>query len=309
MELIFVFLAFVTTVLLVVGVGSIFISKRTQVQDRLGTIKSMSIDAPPEDLLKLPFMQRVVVPGLSGLGHFFGKVAPWEIRQRVDNKIIYAGKPWNLNFFSLLALQLLLGGGGLFLSLFMLRFFQGEPGLMVLMVALVTLVGFFLPYGVISSKAESRQMAIRKSLPDVLDLLLVSVEAGLGFDMAMKKVTQQMPGPLSQEIKTALDEIRMGGNREAALRGIARRCGLSELSSFVSSVIQAEELGSNIASTLRVQAEFMRQRRRQRAEEMAMKAPVKLIFPLLFFIFPALFVVILGPAVINIIRILFTTVF
>ena len=306
MALIYVFLTFVVTVLLVVAVGSLFLNKRVQVQERLGKIQSMSADAPPEEVLRLPFMQRVVVPGLSGMGHFFGKVAPWEIRRRVDNRIAYAGKPWNLNFFSLLALQILLGGGGLFFSFFMLRLLRGEPGQMVLIVLLVTLVGFFLPYGVISSKAQSRQMEVRKALPDVLDLLLVSVEAGLGFDMAMKKVTQQMRGPLSEEIKRALDEIRMGGDRETALRGIAKRSGVSELSSFVSSVIQAEQLGSNIANTLRVQAEFMRQRRRQRAEEMAMKAPVKLVFPLVLFIFPALFVVILGPAAIQIYRTLIT---
>ena len=304
MELIFVFLTFVVTVLLVVTVGSLFMNRRAQVQDRLGKIQSMSADAPPEDVLRLPFMQRIVVPGLSGLGHFFGKVAPWEIRRRVDNRITYAGKPWNLNFFSLLAVQILLGAGGLFFSLFMLRLFQGEVGLMVLIVLLVTLVAFFLPYGVISSKAESRQIAVRKSLPDVLDLLLVSVEAGLGFDMAMKRVTQQMVGPLSEEIKRALDEIRMGGTREVALRSIATRSGVKDLSSFISSVVQAEELGSDIAGTLRVQSDYMRQRRRQRAQEMANKAPVKLIFPLLFFIFPALFIVILGPAAINIFRML-----
>jgi tight adherence protein C len=301
-ELALIILVFLFIVIMVVAIGSIFSNRRGQVEDRLSNISKMSVDAAPEDLLRLPFMQRMVAPALSSIGHFFGRVAPQEIRSKVDKRIIYAGVPWNLNFFSLFAMQVLIGGTLLLLSFFLLRFLQVEGGSMVLIVVLPALVGFFLPYAFISSKAESRQQAIRKSLPDVLDLLLVSVEAGLGFDMALMKVTQQMPGPLSAEIKRALDEIRMGGEREAALRGIAIRSGVSELSSFISSVIQSEQMGSNIANTLRVQAEFMRQKRRQRAQEKAMKAPVKLVFPLILFIFPALFVVIVGPAAIRIIQ-------
>jgi tight adherence protein C len=151
---------------------------------------------------------------------------------------------------------------------------------------LVVLFGFFLPIGVISNRGAARQQLIQRALPDTLDLLQVSVEAGLGFDMALKKVTQQMKGPLSEEIRRALDEIRMGGMREESLRGISRRTGVRDLSSFISAVIQSEELGSNIANTLRAQADYMRQKRRQKAEEAAMKAPVKLVFPLVFFIFP-----------------------
>jgi len=298
--LVLLFLAFLVIVVLVVAVGSLILNRRGQVNERLTGIRKMSADADPVELLRLPFMQRVVSPALYGLGHFFGKLAPWEIRSRVEKRIMYAGTPYNLNFFSLLAVQILLGGGLLLFSFYVLRIFRIYGGSMVLIVGLFTLVGFFLPYGIVSSKADSRQHKIRRSLPDVLDLLLVSVEAGLGFDMALKKVTQQMPGPLSAEIKRALDEIRMGSDRISALRGVSRRSGVSELSSFISSVIQAEELGSNIANTLRVQADFMRQKRRQLAQEKAMKAPVKLVFPLILFIFPALFVVIIGPAVIRV---------
>jgi tight adherence protein C len=300
MQLVLIILTFLLTVILVVAIGSFLDKGRGKVQDRLAGISKMSIDADPEDILKMPFMQRVVSPALIGIGHFFGRVAPGEIRSRVDKRIIHAGNPWNLNFFSLLAVQILVGGLVLLLSLFLFRLLQVGAVRMWFVIMLLTLVGFYLPYFIVSSKADSRQQVIRRALPDVLDLLLVSVEAGLGFDMAMKKVTQQMPGPLSAEIKSALDEIRMGGSREGAFRGIARRSGVSELSSFISSIIQAEQLGSNIANTLRVQSEFMRQKRRQRAEEMATKAPVKLIFPLIIFIFPALFVVIVGPAVIRV---------
>lgn len=300
MELVLIMLVFLFTTVLVVAVGSLIVNRRGQVKDRLTSISKMKVDADPEELLRLPFMQRVVSPALSSLGHFFGRAAPWEIRSRVDKRIMYAGNPWNFNFYSLFAVQILLGAAFFLLFLFLLRFIQVYDGRMIFINILLALVGFYMPYFIVSSKADDRQKKIRRALPDVLDLLLVSVEAGLGFDMALKRVAQQMPGPLSEEIKRALDEIRMGGNREAAFRGIVRRCGVSEVSSFLSSIIQAEQLGSNIANTLRVQADFMRQKRRQLAQEMAMKAPVKLVFPLIIFILPALFVVVVGPAVIRV---------
>ena len=306
MELIIAVLAFLFIVIVVVAVGSVLTRRRGQVKERLTDIRKMSMDASPEDVLKMPFMHRVINPALSGVGHFFGRVAPWEIRQRVDKRIIYAGSPKGLNFFSLFTLQLIGGGVLLFFAIYVSQALRLEGIRLVLFIFLLTFAGFYLPYGVINSKADARQQKIRRALPDALDMLLVSVEAGLGFDMALKKVHQQMPGPLSEEIKQAMDEIRMGGDRESALRGIARRSSVPELSSFISSIIQAEQLGSNIANTLRVQADFMRQKRRQRAEEMAMKAPVKLVFPLVLFIFPALFVVILGPAAIQIYRTLIT---
>lgn len=300
MALILTVAAFFLTVILVVAIGSLLNARRAQVESRLSGIRKMSVDSDPEEILRLPFMQRVVAPAFSSIGHTLGRAAPQEIRTRTDKKIIYAGRPWNLNFYSLLAVQVLFAAALFFVFLLLFRVTQVEAGRAVFVLLIMLLLGFYIPYFIISSKADARQQVIRRALPDMLDLLLVSVEAGLGFDMALKKVTQQMPGPLSIEVRKALDEIRMGGDRETAFRNIARRSGVSELSSFISSIIQAEQLGSNIASTLRVQSDYMRQRRRQAAQEMAMKAPVKLVFPLILFIFPALFVVIIGPAVIRI---------
>lgn len=306
MAILLTLLTFLFVVILVVALGTIITYRRNVVKNRLTDIRKMSAEADPEDVLRLPFMERVIMPVLSSMGHFLGNMAPKEIRSRMEKKILYAGTPWNLNFQSLIALQALLGVGLLAFSILLTRFTQAQSGITTLMIILFTLVGLFLPVAVINSKAEARQKAIRRAMPDTLDLLLVSVEAGLGFDMALNKVTQQMKGPLSVEIRRALDEIRMGSTREQALRGIARRTGVSELSSFISAVIQSEELGSNIAGTLRVQSDYMRQRRRQLAQEMAQKAPVKLVFPLIIFIFPALFVVIVGPAAIRIIQMFLT---
>jgi tight adherence protein C len=289
-----------------VVVGMLLTYRRVQVKDRLSGIREMNMETEAENMLRLPFMERVVVPMLSGMGNTLGNLAPREIRTKMEKRILYAGTPGNITFPLLVAVQMLLGGAFLVLSMQLLSFIQVEGFRLALITLLATLIGFFLPIGIINNQGEARQKAIERALPDMLDLLLVSVEAGLGFDMALKKVTQQMAGPLSEEIRQALDEMRMGSIREDALRGIARRTGVVDLSRFISSVIQAEQLGSNIAGTLRVQADYIRQKRRQRAEEAAMKAPVKLIFPLLFFIFPALFVVILGPAVIGIFRFFMT---
>jgi tight adherence protein C len=302
MTLLLTVLVFLFIFILVLALGSIIFARRRQVSGRLFDIQKMAIESSTEELLRLPFVQRVIVPSLSNMGNTLSKITPGEIHSKMEKKIHYAGTPWNINFAGLLASQVLLGGAFLVMSAGLLRLLQIDIGRLIFFVLLLFLIGFFLPVLIINNLGEARQKKIQRAMPDTLDLLQVSVEAGLGFDMALKKVTQQMKGPLSEEIRRALDEVRIGGLREEALRGIARRSGVSDLSSFISAVIQSEELGSNIANTLRAQADYMRQKRRQKAEEMAMKAPIKLIFPLLFFIFPALFVVVLAPAAINIMR-------
>ena len=296
-------LVFLFTVFLVLGLGLVLFSRRQKVSERLTDIRKLAEEADTEEVLRLPFIQRLVIPALDSMGNALGRLAPGEIRSKVENKILYAGTPWNITFAGVVASQVLLGGAFLAMALSLLRFMQVDISRIIFITLILVFVGFMLPIGIINSKGEARQKAIKRAMPDTLDLLQVSVEAGLGFDMALKRVTQQMKGPLSEEIRRALDEIRMGGSRETALRGIAKRTGVNELSSFISAVIQAEELGGNISNTLRAQADYMRQKRRQWAEEMAMKAPVKMVFPMLFFIFPALFVVILAPAVISIIRV------
>lgn len=171
-----------------------------------------------------------------------------------------------------------------------------------LFVFLLGILGFALPYSQLNTKSEKRKKEILRALPDMLDLLYVSVEAGLAFDMGMKKTAEKTKGPLSEELKRALDDISKGRNREDALKGMVARTKVDDISTFVTSIIQAEKLGSNIANVLRVQSVTMRQMRRQRAQEIAAKIPVKMLFPLVFFLFPALFVVILGPAAISVIE-------
>lgn len=300
MDLLAVVLVFFTTVAAVIALGSYWFARRERIRVRLAEVREIEKGVETEDVMRLPFMERVGKPMLNGLGKTLGNLAPGEIRSRVEKQIVYSGNPWKVTFNGLVAIQLISGATFFLLSLGMLRLMQLTGGRLILLVLFVTLLGFVLPVALLNSRAEKRKKSIQKQLPDMLDMLLVSVEAGLGFDMALQRVVAQMPGHLSDELNRALEDIRMGSTREEALRGVVRRTGVPELSSFISSVIQAEQLGSNIASTLRVQAASIRQSRRQRVEEIAMKAPVKMLFPLLFFIFPSLFVVILGPAAIRI---------
>jgi tight adherence protein C len=165
---------------------------------------------------------------------------------------------------------------------------------------LILFMGFFGPEASLSRSIDDRRKEMEKTLPDVIDLLVISVEAGLGFEAAMGRVVQNVPGELSKEFSRTLQETRVGVARQDALRGMVERTDVDDLNSFILSLIQADQFGVSISRMLRVQAEEMRIRRRQRIQEKAFKAPVKMIFPMMFCIFPSIFIVIIGPAVISI---------
>jgi len=164
----------------------------------------------------------------------------------------------------------------------------------------IVMVGFFGPDYLVSIYARRRRELIRAALPDALDLLAVSVEAGLGLDGAVSKLTEHMEGPLAEEFALTLSEMRIGESRSEALRRLAERADTAEVSSFARAIIQADQLGTSLGRILRVQAADTRLRRQAAAEERAMKAPIKMLFPTVLFIFPAMFLVILGPAILNI---------
>ncbi|MDO9533912.1 MAG: type II secretion system F family protein [Bacillota bacterium] len=292
-------LAFSTVVLLVVSIYEVFFNRR-QMSERLYQIKKIDESPKEEDALKKSFFERMIQPGYKSIGNALGSITPRELRSSIEKKIIYAGNPWNISFNSFVSLQALMAAVFVVLVLTISWLANLEGKSVFLLIILAVIVGAMFPYNVINSRAVNRQKEIQKNLPDVLDLLLVSVEAGLSFSMSLKRVSEQEMGTLSKEFARGLEEMRMGRTREEALRGIVKRTGVADLSSFISAVIQSEQLGSNIANTLRIQATTMRQKRRQRAEATAMKAPIKMLFPLVFFIFPTLFVVLLGPAFIQI---------
>lgn len=289
--------AFITTTLLVIILNDLFFRRKKQVKERLENIQSMTPLLEDEEALRQPIVDRLIKPVYQDFLKFIGNAAPKQIRQKYEKIINNAGSPKNVTFTRIIAIQimcsLLLGG-----ILFLLSSKGGNTNIVLILFAAV--IAFMLPISVIKTKADQRRKKIKMSLPDLLDLLYVSVEAGLGFDIALKKTADKMPGHLSEEINRALEDISRGRNRRDALRGMVNRTGVEDLSYFVTSVIQTEQLGSNIANMLKIQSNTMRHKRKQRAEEAAMKVPVKMLFPLVFFIFPSLFIVVLGPAIIRI---------
>lgn len=251
--------------------------------------------AEAEDLAR-PFRERVVEPLLSSLVAGIEKWTPRGLTVRLEQKLVEAGRPVGTG--TLLALKL--AGVPVGLALATLLGGGSPAAAIALGVGLVGLA-FFLPDLWVARRITERRRALSRALPDVLDLLSVSVEAGLGFDGAVQKVSEKFPAPTSTEFRQYLKELRLGKSREEALRGLAERAGLPEFRSFAAAVIQADRLGVSLARVLRVQSEQLRHRRKQRAEEQAMKTPIKMLLPLVLFIFPTLFIVLLGPAVLQII--------
>jgi len=255
---------------------------------------------PREEELKLPFYSRIVKPLLHSLSYRIIKILPAKKETELYRKIIYAHLQGKLNPRELLVLKYLASGlcaaSGAGISIRLLE----RPGLIASFILGGWVVGWYLPDIYLEFRKKTRQQAITKALPGVLDLLTVSVEAGLSLDSALIKVVEKSKGPLTEELALTLQEIRMGKGRAQALKSLADRTGVEELASFTSAIILAEQLGLSIGNVLRFHARQMRLKRQKQAEEAAMKAPVKMLFPLVFFIFPALFVILLGPALIRV---------
>jgi tight adherence protein C len=240
---------------------------------------------------------RVFAPLADSLGAKLEKLLPSRWIQSIQKSLVMAGQPVTLTGFLIAmaiteATTVLLG--------FMLVSAGGMPPMQALMtIAGTSVLGLFLPRVWLGNRVRYRQKAILKSLPDAFDLITVCVEAGLGLDAALAKVAEKVEGPFGEELAIALKEISLGKLRRDALKELGDRSGVPDLISFINAVVQAESMGTSIANVLRVQAEQMRIRRRQRAEQQAQAAPIKMMFPLVFCIFPTLFIVILGPAAIT----------
>jgi len=243
--------------------------------------------------LQKPFRERVLSPLVNGLSTRLAKMMPKQTVDRLRVKLETAGNPMQPGAF--LVLQAVAVVVCVILAFVLLR---GLPSNQQLLFGIgLALIGIVLPTQWLTGRVKSRQKSILKALPDAIDLLTISVEAGLGFDLAMQRVVEKWDNDLSREFARVLADTRLGKNRRDALRELTGRTGVGDLSTFVAAVIQADQLGVSIAKILRVQSDQMRIRRRQRAEELAHQAPIKMLFPLVFLIFPAMFVVILGPAV------------
>src|SRR5215471_1568504 len=242
------------------------------------------------------FRERAIVPLATKLAGGVLKLSPTTTVEAVSLKLISASMTISPTAF--LAMRGVGAIGGLVLGLILGAAVHGAPAAILLAIVFGG-IGWIAPAYVVTTKGRTRREAIRGALPDALDLLAVSVEAGLSFDGSITKITEHMAGPLSDEFALTLGEMRVGEGRATALRKMEQRVGAPELSSFVRSIIQADQLGISLGRILRVQAADTRNKRQMAAEEKAMKAPIKMLFPTVLFIFPSMFIVILGPALLN----------
>ena len=273
------------------------------VQARLTQLGTMQAKNLEELELQAPFIERTLRPLANSLSGRMNRMASSSFTERTEKRLALAGNPGDLRTADWLGIKAIgaVIGGILFFLLFIIVGFMGLPfPINFAMIVVGVLLGYTLPEFWLGGRVKKRQKAILLMIPDTLDLLTISVRAGLGFDAALGKVVEKLKGPLSDEFRRALAEVRVGKARRDALRDIVPRTEVVPLTNFIGAIIQAEQLGVSVSKVLQVQSEQLRIERRQRAEEQAAKAPIKMLFPLVGCIFPSLFIVILGPAIILI---------
>ncbi len=271
------------------------------VQQRLsvyGGEKQLTVE---EIELQRPFSERVLRPAIERLGSLLSRSTPQKARQDVLNRLELAGRPGNLTPEDFVAVRLVaaavLGAIGLLLGLLL-----GNPVYLVISLAIGVIFGYYLPVLWLKQKVDARRNEIQKGLPDALDLLVICVDAGLGFDAALARVTDKYRNALSDLLSKALREVSLGRPRLEALDEMGRNSGVEDLHNFIQAVIQSEQFGTGIGKILRIQADEMRRKRRQRAQEKGAQATLKMMLPMVGCIFPTLWIVLLGPAVLILLR-------
>jgi tight adherence protein C len=275
--------------------------EKADVRESLRRLEGYQIQDVRDQEMLAPISERVVAPLLEGLSGVATRFTPKGYGEKVAQKLVHAGNPSSLNVDKILVMKLVgLVSVVVWLPLALMLGFAGP--LLFIAVLVLWAAAFMYPDLMLDRKIEDRQKEISRKLPDILDLLVISVEAGLGFEQALDRTCTAVPGALSDEFRRMLHEIRIGSSRADALRAMADRSDVPELRGFILAMLQADTFGVSISRLLRAQADEMRIKRRLRAQEQAQKAPVKMLFPLVFCIFPSIFVVILGPAMINISR-------
>ena len=275
------------------------------VQARLTQLGTMQAKNLEELELQQPFLERTLRPLAAGISARMSRIATTSFTERTEKRLALAGNPGDLRVADWLGIKSVgaVIGAVLFFLIFAIVGVLGFPFIVgALMAVPGALFGYTIPEFWLGGRVKKRQKAILLMIPDTLDLLTISVRAGLGFDAALGKVVEKLKGPLSDEFRRALAEVRVGKARRDALRDIVPRTEVGPLTNFIGAIIQAEQLGVSISKVLQVQSEQLRIERRQRAEEQAAKAPIKMLFPLVGCIFPSLFIVILGPAIILIVE-------
>ena len=264
-----------------------------QARPREGTLNSVELE------MAVPFTERIALPFLRRLSGFAMRFTPGGAAQAVEEKLETAGRPWHMGYKEFVGVRVLSVLVMSLTGIAAINFFHVSPMLRGLGLIAVVLCGLALPDYLLENAIRNRQSGIRKVLADTLDLMTVCVEAGLGLDGAMQKVVEKLDSPFSKEIHRSLQEMRVGKLRADSLRDMAKRIRIPEVSSFVAALCQADQLGVSISRVLRVQCDTLRSVRSQKAREAAAKLPVKLLIPLVFFIFPAIFVVVIAPGAVQ----------
>jgi len=296
----------IAIVLVVVGLRSP--GETDALQSRLASYSTRERPVTLEEIeLSQPFAERILLPIIRQLGQFASRFTPQASLESVKHQLDLAGNPKGILFkdaSTFWAIRIIAGVGLGGLILFVTMIAPASSALSMKASAIKALgfvlgagvMGFFLPVMLLRSKITRRQDEIIKAMPDALDLLTVCVEAGLGFDQAMSKVNEKWENELSLAFGRVIQEIRLGKLRREALRDMAERIDIGDVTSFVAAIIQADQLGVSIGKVLRIQSDQMRIRRRQRAEKKAHEAPIKMLIPMAFLIFPSIYIVLLGPA-------------
>ncbi len=292
-------------------VGRVSPEGKDPLQTRLAEFSARERPPTLEEIeLSQPFSERVILPMARKLGEFVTRFTPQASLQSIQHQLDLAGNPRGLDatmfYLSRLAAAGALAAGTLALSFVVPKgsflAFAAGPAKIILIAIGVAVFGFFVPSLMLRSKITRRQDVITKAMPDALDLLTVCVEAGLGFDQAMSKVCEKWNNELSMAFERVINEIRLGKLRREALRDMSDRVGVADLTSFVAAIIQADQLGVSIGKVLRIQSDQMRIKRRQRAEKKAHEAPVKMLIPMVLLIFPSIYIVLLGPSAIQVMK-------
>ena len=287
-------MVFMTLMLIIVGIASP--RPADEVEARLVEYGGRPMTLEEIELAQ-PFSQRVLMPMITASAQFMGRFTPQRSLEATRHKLDLAGNPNNWSATEFLGIRGLASLLLAVLTFFLPMLADTTTVQRLLFTAVMAFLGFFLPVLWLGGRIRRRQDEIVKTLPDALDLLTISVEAGLPFDGAMQRVADKWDNEISKGFQRLLTEMRVGKSRRDALRDMADRMEVPDVTSFVAALIQADQLGISIAKVLRIQSEQMRIKRRQRAEEKAQQAPIKMLIPMTFLIFPTILIVILGPAI------------
>lgn len=297
MPILLIVIPVVLVAVVVVIIGIRMPQSQDPIQERLSELMVSEESMTLEELeLSQGFSQRIIIPFLNRIGQVAQRFTPQATLESAKKRLEMAGNPMQMNPAFFLMLRFVFAAlFGLGLILVFAR--TGRNWLQGLGISTIfAIIGYLFPSMWLSGRIKARQKSVFRAMPDALDLLTISVEAGLGFDGAMAKVNEKWVTELSLEFGRVIQEIRLGKLRRDALRDMSERLGVAEMSSFVAAVIQSEQLGVSMAKVLRIQSDQMRVRRRQIAEEEAHRAPIKMVFPIALLIFPSILIILLGPA-------------